>query len=65
MVSSIFSPALPKQAGNIIHWGNLHGSSLALAIANGAIANSGSTLLVTADTPTALKLENELDFFLA
>ncbi|MDC0602372.1 transcription-repair coupling factor [Aliiglaciecola sp.] len=65
MVSSIFSPALPKQAGNIIHWGNLHGSSLALAIANGAIANSGSTLLVTADTPTALKLEKELDFFLA
>ncbi|GAA0857239.1 transcription-repair coupling factor [Aliiglaciecola litoralis] len=35
-----------------------------MAIAQGAIANPGSTLLVTADTPSALKLEKELDFFL-
>ncbi|GAB2683536.1 transcription-repair coupling factor [Aliiglaciecola aliphaticivorans] len=65
MTISIFTPELPKKSGNIVHWGNMHGSSLSLAIANGAKRNPGSTLLVTADTPTALKLEKELHFFLA
>lgn len=64
MTSSIFSPALPKKTGDIIHWGDLHGSSLSLALANGAKANKGPTLIVTADTPTAIKLEKELHFFL-
>ena len=64
MTTCIFSPALPKKAGDFVHWGNLHGSSLSLAIANGAKQNQGSTLLVTADTPSAIKLEKELNYFL-
>lgn len=64
MVTSIFSPDLPKKPGFIAQWGNLQGSSLSLAITQGARANKGSTLLVTADTPTALKLEKECHFFL-
>lgn len=64
MTASIFTPALPAKAGDIIHWGNLHGSSLAFSIANGAKGNNASTLLVTADTPSAIKLEKELNYFL-
>ena len=65
MTSSIFSPALARKAGDLIHWGNLHGSALALAIANGARNITGATLVITSDTPTAIKLEKELSFFLA
>lgn len=64
MTLSIFTPALPKKAGDFIHWGNLFGSSLSLSIANAAKLNSGATLLVTADTPSAIKLEKELSYFL-
>lgn len=46
------------------HWGNLHGSSQALAIAYASQQHSGPIVLLTADTPSALKLEKELDFFL-
>ncbi|MDP5041437.1 MAG: transcription-repair coupling factor, partial [Paraglaciecola sp.] len=45
-------------------WRNLHGSSLALSIASAAEQISGPLLLVTADTPSAIKLEKELDYFL-
>lgn len=65
MTTSIFTPALPAKAGDFIHWGNLHGSSLPLAIANAAAHHTSSTLLVTADTPTAIKLEKELSYFLS
>jgi transcription-repair coupling factor (superfamily II helicase) len=65
MTFSIFTPALPKKAGDLIHWTNLHGSSLSLSIANAAKQNSGATLLVTADTPSAIRLEKELSYFLA
>ena len=65
MISSIFSPALPKNKQDSIQWGNLHGSSLALCLSSGARQYKGSTLIVTADTPSALKLEKELGFFLA
>ncbi|MCF2946997.1 transcription-repair coupling factor [Paraglaciecola aquimarina] len=69
MTLSIFSPPLPNNANksknDIRHWGNLQGSSTALVIANAAQAATGPTLLITADTPSAIKLEKELDFFLA
>lgn len=37
---------------------------MALAIANGVTAHDGSVVLVTADTPTAIKLEHDIAFFL-
>lgn len=64
MTTSIFAPQLPKNKADIVYWGNLHGSSLALSIANGAKQVKGTSLLVTADTPSAIKLEKELNDFL-
>ena len=68
MTHSIFSPPLPsntlKTKNDIRHWGNLQGSSTALVLANAVKLASGPVLLVTADTPSAIKLEKELDYFL-
>ncbi|MFC6440164.1 transcription-repair coupling factor [Bowmanella sp. JS7-9] len=63
MTTEITNPALPKGQGDHIHWGNLHGSSLAMALAAAQKQHSKGMLLVTADTPSALKLEQELQFF--
>ncbi|MCV2885194.1 transcription-repair coupling factor [Aestuariibacter sp. AA17] len=64
MKQTIFSPSLPSKPGDVNYWGNLRGSALALAIASAAKALDGALLLVTADTPSALKLEKELNYFL-
>ncbi|MFT2090976.1 transcription-repair coupling factor [Paraglaciecola sp. 2405UD69-4] len=68
MTHSIFSPPLPsntqKSKNDIRHWGSLQGSSAALAIATAAEEANGPLLLITADTPSAIKLEKELDYFL-
>ena len=68
MTHSIFSPPLPnntlKTKNDIRHWGNLQGSSTALVLANAVKLATGPVLLVTADTPSAIKLEKELDYFL-
>ena len=63
MTSSIFTPVLPEKAGDHKHWANLRGSSSALAISQAAQACQQRILLVTADTPTALKLAKEIRFF--
>ncbi|GAB3015436.1 transcription-repair coupling factor [Bowmanella dokdonensis] len=64
MSMSIFSPPLPKKSGDHLQWGNLQGSSLALTIASSAKHQQGSVLLITADTPSALKLSREIESFL-
>ncbi|WP_199611725.1 transcription-repair coupling factor [Flocculibacter collagenilyticus] len=46
-----------------IHWGNLVGSALSLAVSEAVDKAAGPTLLVVPDTPTALKIEQELAFF--
>ena len=46
------------------HWGQLQGSSQALAIAQAHRQHKGQVVVVTADTPSALRLERELQFFL-
>ena len=70
-MSSLFSPTLPTlkntSKSNIvdqIQWGQLHGASQALAISQAAKSHQGPMILLTADTPTAIKLEKELDYFL-
>jgi transcription-repair coupling factor (superfamily II helicase) len=60
---SLSSPPISNRAGNRQHWGQLHGSAQALAIANAAIAHRGLSLVITADTSSALRLESELRFF--
>ena len=55
-------PLLPAAAGKQ-HWGNLPGAALSLAIAEAASAAKRFTLLLTADSQSAERLEQELSFF--
>lgn len=55
-------PPLPAAAGKQ-HWGNLPGAALSLAIAEAASAAKRFTLLLTADSQSAERLEQELGFF--
>ncbi|WP_122845793.1 transcription-repair coupling factor [Pseudomonas viridiflava] len=55
-------PLLSAAAGKH-HWGNLPGAALSLAIAEAASAAKRFTLLLTADSQSAERLEQELKFF--
>ncbi|WP_272940867.1 CarD family transcriptional regulator, partial [Pseudomonas savastanoi] len=55
-------PHLSAAAGKQ-HWGNLPGATLSLAIAEAASAAKRFTLLLTADSQSAERLEQELKFF--
>ncbi|MGL6348809.1 MAG: transcription-repair coupling factor [Aeromonas sp.] len=58
-------PALPAKAGQKLTLGQLVGSSLSLIAARLTHQTQGPVLLITADTPSALRLEQELHFLLA
>lgn len=68
-MKQVFSPLpLPQQKTDKPHqdqkhWGNLQGSSDALAIAWAAQQHNGALVVVTADTPSALRLERSIRFF--
>lgn len=62
-VYPLHSPPLSHRPGNRQAWGRLYGSTQALAVAEAAMAHSGLSLVITADTSSALKLEGELTFF--
>jgi transcription-repair coupling factor (superfamily II helicase) len=53
-----------KSAKDKIHWGQLPGSALSIAIAQGVKSHNSLVVLVTQDTPSALKLEAELEYLL-
>ncbi len=55
-------PPLPAASGKQ-HWGNLPGAALSLAIAEAASNAKRFTLLVTADSQSAERLQEELAFF--
>ncbi|MGE6688405.1 transcription-repair coupling factor [Stutzerimonas stutzeri] len=55
-------PPLPAASGRQ-HWGNLPGAALSLAIAEAASNAKRFTLLVTADSQSAERLQEELAFF--
>lgn len=61
-VSVLRLPPLPVAAGKQ-QWGNLPGATLSLAIAEAASATQRFTLLLTADSQSAERLEQELGFF--
>lgn len=70
-MSNLFSVPLPKAKSlnnsNIIdhiHWGELKGASQALSIANAAQQHTGPLLVLIENSPSAIKLEKELAFFL-
>ncbi len=61
--SCLLTPILAKNTLTRVDkktWHNLPGSSNSLALYNGALASDAPILLVTHDTPAALKLEQEL-----
>lgn len=53
-----------KSTKDKIQWGQLQGSALSLSIAQGVKNHKALIVLVTQDTPSALKLESELKFLL-
>ena len=61
---SLLKPKIPQHSHTATCWGQLYGSSYALAIASAAAQHTGLVLVVVADGHTALKLEAELDFFI-
>lgn len=68
-MANIFSPTRPKAKADTakpqaLSWGNLAGSSSALAIANAIQQDERPILLLTADSPSAQRLEQEILFFL-
>jgi transcription-repair coupling factor (superfamily II helicase) len=57
-------PDPPLKAGDRRYWGGLTGAGLALTLAETAQRHSGVLVVITADTQSATRLEDELDFFL-
>jgi len=64
MTEQTLAIKLPQAASSRQYWGNLPGSSLGLAISMAAQANNGITVVITPDTATAMRLEQELPVFL-
>ncbi|MFT6450217.1 MAG: transcription-repair coupling factor (superfamily II helicase), partial [Oleispira sp.] len=62
-IASPLSPAVPTKAGDRRFWGALNNSNQALAIASAAQKHPGLTLVITKDTLSAQRLEEEIGFF--
>jgi len=62
--TDILNPPLPTKTGDKLRFGNLQGSSLALAISQVAKKAHRPILVITADNLTANRLEEELNFFI-
>ncbi len=62
--ASPLAPPLPRGPGERVRWRRLHGSALALAVAEAARRHPGPVVLVASDAREAARLEQELGFFL-
>ncbi|KMT64931.1 transcription-repair coupling factor [Catenovulum maritimum] len=62
--AELLSPPLPKKISDHIKWGQLHGSSMALAISQLATSQTEPVLVITSDTSSALKLAAEIESLL-
>ncbi|MCG7199229.1 transcription-repair coupling factor [Marinobacter pelagius] len=60
----LIAPKFPTRPADHRTWGDLHGSSNALAICESARSHSGLTLVITRSTSEAIELEQALRFFL-
>ncbi|MCM0611587.1 transcription-repair coupling factor [Marinobacter sediminum] len=60
----LIAPAFPEKPADHRTWGQLHGSSDALAICESARAHRGLTLVITRSTADAIRLEQAMRFFL-
>jgi transcription-repair coupling factor (superfamily II helicase) len=61
---SVFSPPLPNQTTKPLFWTGLSGCADTLALANAIKNEARLFVIVTPDSQTALRLEQELKFFL-
>ncbi len=61
--TSIFNTPISSSAGKRQRWGSLYGCANSLAIANAARAFDGLTLLISNDTNSAIRFEQDLQFF--
>lgn len=61
--TSLLSVPTTQQVGQRRFWGQLYGSSDALAIAEAAMASDAPMVVVTPDTPSAQRLEHAIAFF--
>ncbi len=61
----LFSPPLPEQIAQPLFWTGLMGCADALTLANAIKKSAHLFVIITADSQTALRLEQELAFFLA
>ena len=61
--TDLLAPPLDDQPGRRSQWGQLYGSSEALAIAGAARRAGAPLMVVTPDTPTATRLEYAIRFF--
>ncbi|MDT8385372.1 MAG: transcription-repair coupling factor [Gammaproteobacteria bacterium] len=59
----LLSSTVTQQTGQRRYWGQLYGSSDALAIAEAAMASAAPLVVVTPDTPSAQRLEHAIAFF--
>lgn len=57
-------PPYPTAAGDRRRWGGLHGSASALCIASAARQHDSLSVVITANTASAIALEAELHFYL-
>ncbi|MGO1748738.1 MAG: transcription-repair coupling factor [Marinobacter sp.] len=63
-LQTLIAPAFPEKSADHRTWGQLHGSSDALAICESARAHKGLTLVITRSTAEAIRLEQSMRFFL-
>ncbi|MFT7338271.1 MAG: transcription-repair coupling factor (superfamily II helicase) [Marinobacter maritimus] len=63
-LQTLIAPLFPEKPGDNRTWGQLHGSSDALAICESARAHKGLTLVITRSTADAIRLEQSMRFFL-
>lgn len=63
LAANPLTPSLPSKAGERRFWGQLNNSNQALAIASAAQKHTGLTLVITKDTLSAQRLEEEIAFF--
>ncbi|MEP6136053.1 hypothetical protein, partial [Marinobacter sp.] len=62
--SALVAPVAPVKAADHRIWGQLHGSSDALAICESARAHQGLTLVITRSTEESIRLEQSMRFYL-
>ncbi|SHK39769.1 transcription-repair coupling factor [Marinobacter antarcticus] len=63
-LQTLIAPSFPEKQADHRTWGQLHGSSDALAICESARAHEGLTLVITRSTADAIRLEQSMRFFL-